>query len=192
MKIKATPNHCVQHYFSDFESVLQRRGKCIFHPGEGLCKVLRNTPDCTIGGLDCHPFTRMRMQRDVPPHSHQQYQLVMEDYFAYLDHSMPKGGIVEEVLGFDQRIAQSQQLRERSTAATYKDLWLERLAQRGYSYVVLDLDNKTWFNSPKHRYFMLRHPFRFCSFHIIFPLLHLSLFPTLPGGRGCVGNLGSS
>jgi hypothetical protein len=165
-RILNTPVHSIQHYFQDLDYAVIRKGPCILHPSEGFCQVTRKSSDCLIGGMSCHPFSSGRGNiKETPPHMHPDYKLVNDDYFALLDNGHHKGGICEEVMGWDKICPDNQIRRERCNVPgvrTYKDVWCHKLTQRGYAYACIELNNNVWFDSPKKR---LTHAF-FVSLHI--------------------------
>ena len=156
LRIKASEHReNIGHFFHTLEDAIHREGPCHFHSKGtkgAICTLVRTGADCAVIGMSCKPFTVSRTNHIlVPPHEHPDYDLVMEDVFRYLDANRPKGGIAEEVLCFDQAMPDSQKRRERTTAPTYMTCWLERLANRGYAYSVVN-NNNIFIKSPKNRH----------------------------------------
>ncbi len=172
-KILQTPQHSIQHYFKDLEHAICRQGPCILHPCQPVCRVIRKRPDCSVGGFSCKPFSIARGNLHAqPPHQHPDYELVHTDFFAYTDVAQQKGGIGEEVWGWDRPCPQRQLKKERCDVEgvrTYKDAWLHKLSQRGYSWSCVGLDNETWIDTPKGR----------CAFLCNFYELHFIFFHSL-------------
>jgi hypothetical protein len=154
-KLLATPDHCIGHYFGSLDDAIRREGPCILHPTESSCKVTRKSADATVGGMSCHAFSTARGNiTDVPPHMHPDYKVVHDDFFDYTDEAQQKGGIAEEVLGWDKPCPENQKKREKCNKPgiiTYKDMWLHKLCKRGYAYASITLDNETWYETPKKR-----------------------------------------
>jgi site-specific DNA-cytosine methylase len=150
-KAQKCKRHCVGHFFNDMDSAINREGPCSFHGGLS-CKVARSCPDVVVAGLNCHPWTTCRTNKAVcEVWEHKDFNVVMCEWFEYLEVCKPKGGIIEEVWAFDTAMPDHYREAEGTEQKTYLGYFLEKLGKLSYAYVVFDLDNQVWYTSPKRR-----------------------------------------
>ena len=138
--------------FKDIEAAIFRKSFCHFHHRE--CRIARR-PDGVILGLPCPPFSKLRGNRGQQGAMDHPEFYTIHQTLSYLRAVRPHGGIMEEVLGFDDKIA-DKHFHSTSWCEIKPLSWcrwfVEQLEAMGYWVVVLCLDNLSFYNVPRERF----------------------------------------
>ena len=138
--------------FNNIEAATSRRSFCHFHHRE--CRIARR-PDGVIFGLPCPPFSKLRGNRGLQGAMDHPEFYTMHQALNYLEAVRPHGGIMEEVTGFNDNIA-DKHFRITSWCIVKPMSWcrwfVEQLEAQGYWVVVLSIDNLSFCNVPRERF----------------------------------------
>ena len=142
--------HC---FYESIADLTARQGKCAFHPRNALCKVWRR-PDCTAVGLPCSPYSSQRGNRhQITTQDHPDFQALL-DFVLYVDRVRPRGGWIEEVMGFASKIREDRfrpTLYARELPQSWASWLVCRLREKGYHVRVFKLDNIHFSDVPRER-----------------------------------------
>ena len=154
----------IRCYFNTLEEMTARRAPCVFHSRNKSCRLPTTRPDLVVIGMPCQPFSLQRGDRKkVCPQRHPSFQ-VMVDFLCYTKATGVGGGIVEEVLGFGNAIAESRWFATdycRVMPKSWCDWFCADLQHQGYYVRCLKLDNAWFSDIPRPRH--IRKPYGCCK-----------------------------
>jgi site-specific DNA-cytosine methylase len=140
----------IQHIFKNALDHVAATGYCCRH--NRICSLSRQKVDWVVGGLSCHPFTRLRSRRGTRsrtqgPEEHPDFELVFETWPAYLNERCPSGWLTEEVEAIMDIDPSSP------NGARFLDTFVQKCSASGGGYIVnaVVLDSADWISWPRKR-----------------------------------------
>lgn len=124
------------------------------HAGGGPCSTHdafcqgNNKPDGLICGTPCQPYSRQRFKKrsSAPPTTHESYAVTFDDFFAILLDKKVKGGISEQVMGFNDKFTDAEIVGHGygEEITTPLKLFIRRLNEEGYAASAIKLRLSDW------------------------------------------------
>ena len=140
----------VGHFFEQMASITTGGGTCTLHHAQ--CRVPQGAViDCMITGMPCQPWSRQRGDKQkVPPKQHDGWAATFTDFFEILDSEIMsiQGGISEQVMGFADKLNQSQDEEALEGHESPFRLFLSKLHSRGFHTTTLRVNMTAWINEP--------------------------------------------
>lgn len=136
--------------YDSIEDVNKGGGACAKHGCVCRTKAGAQSADLVVIGAPCQPYSRMRSGKSSkPPHRHECYGVLWNDFFNFLTTSRPRGGVCEQVLGF---LTPYYEQDDDITPTVPLQKFVEKLRLLGYETLVLKLDALMWLGVPRERF----------------------------------------